>query len=403
MRYLLLIPALFVASVSFGQTKLVLTGQVLDAKTKEPLALATVEVKGRVEQTLTDSRGRYEFKVPKEYFNDSLYVSYLGFKPAGKKISDHQSEELFYLEEFATVLNEVVVATSKLKLRDVDKSMVVVKGNIYASQHEVTNAEFTAFLNHLEETNQIEQFKKSGFDLSGYDQATRAFFERYQTASRIRRYGKSKDELSSGDFPAVNISHEAAIAYCDWLTEQYNGNTKRKKFKKVKFRLPTLNEWQISAIGYTRFQSWVPGENTVEVFVPDDTTTMGGVGKKTSMKVTKDMYYPWSRSFNYMKKPMNHLGCFLGNFKVEKVAKPCPVNPPAYDGFVMMAPVECYFPNDMGLYDVVGNVAEMVSEKGKACGGSWNDVPFESTVFSVKPYTRPESTVGFRVFMEVLE
>jgi hypothetical protein len=69
----------------------------------------------------------------------------------------------------------------------------------------------------------------------------------------------------------------------------------------------------------------------------------------------------------------------------------------------MMARTASYFPNDMGLYDVVGNVAEMISEKGQACGGSWDDLPFQSTIHSIKSYTKPGATIGFRVFMEVLE
>lgn len=69
----------------------------------------------------------------------------------------------------------------------------------------------------------------------------------------------------------------------------------------------------------------------------------------------------------------------------------------------MMSPVGAYFPNNIGLYDVVGNVAEMTSEKGRACGGSWNQLPTESTIRSISDYNKPESTVGFRVFMEVIE
>jgi hypothetical protein len=57
----------------------------------------------------------------------------------------------------------------------------------------------------------------------------------------------------------------------------------------------------------------------------------------------------------------------------------------------------------MGLSDVVGNVAEMIDEKGKACGGSWNDSPRESTIRSVKSYVKANDTVGFRLFMEVIE
>jgi formylglycine-generating enzyme required for sulfatase activity len=69
----------------------------------------------------------------------------------------------------------------------------------------------------------------------------------------------------------------------------------------------------------------------------------------------------------------------------------------------MMARTASYFPNDMGLYDVVGNVAEMIQTAGVACGGSWNDPPEASTIHSVKTYAYPNATVGFRVFMEVID
>ena len=57
----------------------------------------------------------------------------------------------------------------------------------------------------------------------------------------------------------------------------------------------------------------------------------------------------------------------------------------------------------MGLFDVVGNVAEMIDVKGKACGGSWNDPPEKSTIHSVKSYRKPDPSIGFRVFMDVIE
>ena len=104
-----------------------------------------------------------------------------------------------------------------------------------------------------------------------------------------------------------------------------------------------------------------------------------------------------------MKTKSDHKGCFLGNFKIEYVETPCPAGHYAYDGWSMMSRTASYFPNDIGLYDVVGNVAEMVADKGKACGGSWDDAPSESTIHSVKSYTQPNATIGFRVFMEVIE
>ena len=93
----------------------------------------------------------------------------------------------------------------------------------------------------------------------------------------------------------------------------------------------------------------------------------------------------------------------MGNFKVAENYTPCYVPKVAGDGYAMMGHTASYFPNDIGLYDVVGNVAEMIDENGKACGGSWNDLPVACTIRSVSNYSKPSATVGFRVFMEVIE
>ncbi len=57
----------------------------------------------------------------------------------------------------------------------------------------------------------------------------------------------------------------------------------------------------------------------------------------------------------------------------------------------------------MGLYDVIGNVSEMIDEEGKAMGGSWDHVKEESTITSINNYQGADARVGFRVFMEVIE
>jgi hypothetical protein len=117
-----------------------------------------------------------------------------------------------------------------------------------------------------------------------------------------------------------------------------------------------------------------------------------------------EVMYPWFKFYYLRNRAYNHRGCFLGNFKVDSEEPiTCPAHPRAFDGYTMMAPVRRYFPNDFYLSDVVGNVAEMIYEKGKACGGSWNDTPENSTIRSVKDYSGADETVGFRLFMEVIE
>lgn len=203
------------------------------------------------------------------------------------------------------------------------------------------------------------------------------------------------------DYPIVNITHEAAIAYCEWLTDQYNSSGK-KKFRQATFRLPTAREWQIAALGYPRFQSWILEENTIEVTFPDDKNEMMGKKKKVIPVKDNDILYPWFAAYYYRNKAQNNRNCWLGNFNIPKDATACDTYRTSGDGFSMIGKCRSYFPNDLGLFDVVGNVAEMIDEEGKAYGGSWNHPPEESTIVSVMNYTGTKGTVGFRVFMEVM-
>ena len=387
-----------------GQTRLVIDGRVFDAQTKEPLPFATIGVKGKVEEAISRSDGSFELRVPDTYLDDTLTVSYLGYIPFLKKISALHLPEDIYLEESYIMLQEVVVAHAELNFRDVDRALLPIRDNLYAMKTEVTNAQYNLFLGSLEEQYLTQLRKRCGYDLSGYDNPTQAFFKKYVTPYRESRNKKDTLNVNHDRYPAVNISHEAAVQYCEWLTEKYSARTGKKKFSKVKFRLPTIAEWQIAALGYEKFQTWNLEDNVVDVIVSEDSMSMAPRrGEKRSIRVGNDVWYPWFVSFYYRRSPRNHMGCFLGNFRIEYVEQPCPANNPGYDGWSMMGQTASYFPNDMGFYDVVGNVAEMIDEKGKACGGSWNDIPSESTIHSVKVYNRPDATIGFRVFMEVVE
>ncbi|MEJ0055041.1 MAG: SUMF1/EgtB/PvdO family nonheme iron enzyme [Bacteroidota bacterium] len=281
--------------------------------------------------------------------------------------------------------------------KQIDNTVRMISNTLYAQDHEVTNEEYNVFLKYLNENKLGEQYEKYKFDLSTYEEPALSLMKGYSSAGVIAKKQKFR-------YPAVNISYDAANAYCEWLTEQYN-NSADRKFKKVKFRLPKLNEWQIAAASIVNPVSWDINENSAEVRIYANGRMAGkDFEKKTVSLSDPEILYPWFRHFTYRNNPANSFGCYLGNFKIPDDVKPCQAKKmTTADGWIAMAPVQTYFPNDIGLFDMVGNVAEMTDENGKACGGSWNHPASESTIKSINEYKGPDSATGFRIFMDVIQ
>ncbi len=286
----------------------------------------------------------------------------------------------------------------ELEQKAVDGSMRMVSNALYAQDHEVTVEEYNTFLRYLLDNNLNDLYDKYKFDLTSYSEPALSFLKGYSSAGNAGK--KTKQH-----FPAVNVPYAAALAYCEWLTEHYNKSSDRK-YKKVKFRLPKLNEWQIAAASLENPVSWNLDDNSATVKITPD-GKMGG--KDFTMKTIQlndpEILYPWFRFYAYKNKPMNNFGCYLGNFKVPEGYNACQARNKTItaDGWMAMAPVQSYFPNDIGLFDVVGNVAEMLDEEGKAAGGSWNHPPEESTIRSINEYKGSDSAIGFRIFMDLIE
>lgn len=400
MKILLIL--LSILSPTFAQSQSSLKGKVLDAKTRQPLAGATIKVRTQGIELGTNTDGEFDMQL-RGPVTDSLEISHIGYKTVKRKISDLKNRETILLEDYSIQLRTVTVTSRKLNMREIDRSIHQVKGNLYAYETEVTNGLYNLFLNFLEEEGQADLFQLCDYDLSRYDPQTSTFYKNYTTSFKEPLNKKDTVTKDYTAYPAVNIRHEAAVLFCQWLTEQYNYNPGKKRFKKVRFRLPTIKEWQIAALGNPKFQSWDLKENTLEVVIPDDTVSELRNGKKTTIAVNEEILYPWWAAYNYRSKAKNSRNCYLGNFKVTHDPHPCGAQVVAYDGWTKMAKTASYFANGMGLYDVVGNVAEMTDEKGTALGGSWNDFPSESTIRSVKHYDRPDDSIGFRIFMEIVE
>ncbi|MBL7768642.1 MAG: SUMF1/EgtB/PvdO family nonheme iron enzyme [Flavipsychrobacter sp.] len=118
-----------------------------------------------------------------------------------------------------------------------------------------------------------------------------------------------------GNYPVVGVSWVQATAFCEWRTHYLNSFLESKKrAQESDFRLPTEAEWEYAARG----------------------------GRSQSM-------FPWGNYYLRNKK-----GCLLANFK------PGRGNYPEDGGFYTVR-ADAYWPNDFGLYNMAGNVAEWTS------------------------------------------
>ena len=226
----------------------------------------------------------------------------------------------------------------------------------YISKYEVSNAEYKQFLDYLKQHNEVEKLKIAQIDtLKWHDKLSynEPYVQYYHTHPAYANY------------PVVNVSYEGAVLYCQWLSQMYNESHPNEKIK-VDFRLPTRAEWIRAA----------RGEDTYKEY------TWGG----PNLTNNKGIYLC---NFRKIGENRIHVNPTTGAFEVMNSFG-------LYDAADITAPVNSYYPNSLGIYNMCGNVAEMVTEKGIAVGGSWKDTGYDVRIESTKNYTEASSSIGFR-------
>ena len=258
------------------------------------------------------------------------------------------------------ILLSVVFVSCNRNLYDVARKPVKgpletiwVANNVFFDKTEVTNFDWKDYLRCIE--------KKYGKKSHQYTSAlpdTTVWLADGNNEEMVHNYYK---DINFAFYPVVGISYEQAVEYCKWETDtvakQYEKIKNKKGLpKKFVFRLPTKDEWQIAATASLSYQTEPYGFENI-------------ISKDNLCKVVCKEY---SAIYN-----------------LNNDAKMCS----AYYGS----------PNIYNLLNMTGNVAEMVSEKGIAMGGSWKNPLDECKVNSEQKYTKPTNWIGFRVVCEIVE
>jgi formylglycine-generating enzyme required for sulfatase activity len=160
------------------------------------------------------------------------------------------------------------------------------------------------------------------------------------------------------DYPVVGISYEQAVHFCRWRTERVHAFLEIKEGKrkagdlneaytgklKFEYRLPTKQEWEALALP--------------------------GLDAKNKKEQKGQVKY--------------------------NIINTSSVASSTSDNADVTAPVYSYWPNKLGVYNVIGNVSELVAGKGIAKGGSWKTLKENLDIWKDEACTEPNSYTGFR-------
>lgn len=100
-------------TTGLSQDNFIVSGQIIDSKTKEPMGYANVTIVGKSIGTTSNSNGGFEFHIPTAYSKDTLAISFVGYKTYKTNLLDlkNQIDVKIELEQSTLELGEVIIRT----------------------------------------------------------------------------------------------------------------------------------------------------------------------------------------------------------------------------------------------------------------------------------------------------
>ncbi|MDO7876365.1 SUMF1/EgtB/PvdO family nonheme iron enzyme [Hymenobacter sp. ASUV-10] len=220
-------------------------------------------------------------------------------------------------------------------------------------------------------------------------------------------------------FPVVGVSQAQAEAYCRWRSAKvmenlYTSRRQRRRLRdydvQVSYRLPTAAEWALGAsgrldparhpYGYEHPPRQVPKRKRVDrvpqCYNPVDFPA-GAAFFLTEVNVLEHLYYqtapgqpPVYFRCDGPPRPPNP-GTTMADIRPDGS-----VNPDAAGVEKITDYVYAYPPNGYGLYNMIGNVAELTTTPGQAKGGSFEHPMAACRPGTYQAYDGPQEWLGFR-------
>lgn len=233
-----------------------------------------------------------------------------------------------------------------------DGMRYTIPSDYYMLNTEVTNLNYKEFITDLKSNNKFN-FVKNIVEIKNIKEGIISAETYFQHSAYE-------------DYPVVNISKSAATIYCVWLREKLAQNLEIDP-SKIEVRLPSKIEW-IYAAKATK------SENVYAWHGPYLRNADGQILANFNMSITTENI-TYDHGTNTYKVVANNLT----------------------DTNSLQSPAKSYLPNDLGLYNMSGNVSEFVMDDANiAMGGSYLSTGYDVRAESELVIEDSNSATGFR-------
>lgn len=277
-----------------------------------------------------------------------------------------------FLVSTSTLNNPKLPKPFKKQFKFVPSGLTLLDGDtlsvqaFYMLDHEVTNGEYNTFLSSIKEES-LEKYELAKVRNKEWSKQLPNGY-----VGPMEKTYHSHEAYSA--YPVVNVTHEAAVFYCEWLESEIN--EKLLKSQRVKVRLPQKAEFVRAGAGSNFAWHYAWGNN--------------------KMTNSEGRYL-----CNFTRIPYSRMSRGEGD---ELILKDTKIELDyTSDGAMFIARKNSYYPNIHEIYNLNGNVAEWLGDSNNlAAGGSWRDYGYDVRLQSVKSYETASPMVGFRPVITVI-
>jgi len=208
--------------------KTVVTGQVSDIDTNEPIPFVNVYLKGTTQGAITDFEGNYKITFQGDIPNDTLYVSYIGYEPKYFLLTRNHEQVLnFALKSSLTELSGVEILSGENPAFAIIKAASMAKRDYNISHTEgyeyesynrtelylskISGVAGSKVMAQLESVLSNEENRKQFHDEKGRLKVPFLVMETVSNMYYLKSPESQKEEIASRKVSGIGISEEDGV------------------------------------------------------------------------------------------------------------------------------------------------------------------------------------------------